>query len=64
MGEVIDKAKGKIKRVVGNATDNKSLEAEGMADQAKGGVKGAFEDAKHAVKETVRDIKRDDKNPR
>lgn len=64
MGEVIDKAKGKIKQAVGNATDNKSLEAEGVKDEAKGKVKGVFEDAKHAVKEAVRDVKSDHKSPR
>lgn len=58
MGELLDKAKaagntaaGKVKEGVGRATDNRKLEAEGLAQQAKGkaqsvagDVKGAFGD--------------------
>lgn len=56
MGELIDKTKGyaneaagKTKQAIGNATDNEKLEAEGLAQEAKGdlqkgvgAVKGAF----------------------
>jgi uncharacterized protein YjbJ (UPF0337 family) len=54
MGEIIDKVKGNIKEVAGALTGDKKLETEGKADQAIGKVKGAFEDAKHAVKEAVK----------
>jgi len=53
MGELIDKAKGNIKQAAGVITGNKKLENEGKVDQAKGKIKGAFEDSKHAVKEAV-----------
>jgi len=50
MGELIDKAKGKIKQATGAATGNKKLEREGRVDTAKGNAKGVFEDVKQAVK--------------
>ncbi|MFZ2176999.1 MAG: CsbD family protein [Rhodococcus sp. (in: high G+C Gram-positive bacteria)] len=34
-------AKGSVKKVFGRATHNRSLEAEGRADQAKGNLKQA-----------------------
>ena len=54
MGEIIDKAKGKIKQAAGAIAGGKKLEQEGKADEAKGKVKGAFEEIKHAVKEAVK----------
>ena len=54
MGEIIDKVKGKIKQAAGVASGDKKLEQEGKIDEAKGNVKGAFEDIKHAVKEAVK----------
>jgi uncharacterized protein YjbJ (UPF0337 family) len=54
MGELIDKAKGKIKQGAGALTGNKKVEREGRVDEAKGRVKGAVEDVKHAVKDAVR----------
>ena len=54
MGEIIDKAKGKIKQAVGAATGNSKLEREGEIDEVKGDVKGVVEDVKHAVKEAVK----------
>ncbi|NOK32666.1 CsbD family protein [Corallococcus exercitus] len=53
MGEWTDKAKGKVKETVGVATGDRSLEAEGKADTAKGKVKGVVEDVKHAIKDAV-----------
>ena len=50
MGEIIDKAKGKIKKAAGVLTGNKKLEREGKVVEAKGRAKGAFEDVKHASK--------------
>ncbi|HEY1920647.1 MAG TPA: CsbD family protein [Streptosporangiaceae bacterium] len=43
-------AKGKVKEGIGKATDDKSLEAEGHADQAKGDLKQAGEKIKDAFK--------------
>jgi uncharacterized protein YjbJ (UPF0337 family) len=54
MGEIIDKVKGKIKKAVGRASGDKTLEAEGQMDEAKGKVKGAVEDVKHAVKDAMK----------
>jgi uncharacterized protein YjbJ (UPF0337 family) len=50
MGEIIDRVKGKIKKAVGAVAGDKKLEREGRVDDAKGKVKGAVEDVKHAVK--------------
>jgi uncharacterized protein YjbJ (UPF0337 family) len=54
MGEIIDKAKGKIKQVAGALTGDKKLEREGKVDETKGKVKGTVEDVKHAVKDAVK----------
>jgi uncharacterized protein YjbJ (UPF0337 family) len=43
-------AKGKVKEGTGKVTGNKSLEAEGHADQAKGDLKNAGEKVKDAFK--------------
>ncbi len=40
--------KGKAKEAVGDATDNKRLEAEGQADQTKANLKKAGDDVKDA----------------
>ncbi len=53
MGELIDKAKGKIKQAAGKATGNDSLAGEGVVDEAKGKAKGAFEEVKQAAKDIV-----------
>jgi uncharacterized protein YjbJ (UPF0337 family) len=50
MGEIIDKIKGKAKQVEGNITGNRARKAEGVADETKGRVKGAFEKIKIDVK--------------
>ena len=57
MGELIDKAKGKVKQAVGGLTGDKELKHEGDRDQAKGKMKAAVEDVKHAVKGVVKDVK-------
>lgn len=54
MGEIIDKVKGNVKQAVGAVTGDKKLENEGKLDEAKGNVKGAVEDIKHAVKDAVK----------
>ena len=50
MGEIIDKVKGRIKRAAGALTGDKKMESEGKFDEAKGKVKGAVEEVKHAIK--------------
>jgi uncharacterized protein YjbJ (UPF0337 family) len=54
MGEIIDTVKGTIKEAAGVVTGDKKLETEGKIDQAKGKLKGAVEEVKHAVKEAVK----------
>jgi len=54
MGEFIDRLKGKTKQAVGKVFGNKKLQSEGVADQAKGEVKGPFEEAKTDFKRAVR----------
>ena len=46
-----EKGTCKIKEQLGKATDDKSLEAEGHRDQAKGDLKNAGEKVKDAFKE-------------
>jgi uncharacterized protein YjbJ (UPF0337 family) len=54
LGEIIDKGKGRIKQAAGDLTDNPSLKREGQFDEAKGKVKGAFENAKQNIKDIGR----------
>lgn len=42
--------KGKTKEAVGDATDNRDLEAKGQSDQTKGNLKQAGEKIKDAFK--------------
>lgn len=63
MGEMIDKAKGKTKRAIGEATDDHSLEAEGHVDETKGKVKGAVEDVKHKVKNATKKNRNVERRP-
>ena len=42
----VNKAKGEVKDQVGNATDDKSLQAEGKYDKAKGAVEEKIGEAK------------------
>ena len=53
MGELIDKAKGKVKEVLGVATGNRRVESEGKMDTAKGNVKGTVDTAKQRVKDAM-----------
>jgi uncharacterized protein YjbJ (UPF0337 family) len=59
MGEIADKVKGaaneaagKIKRAIGDATDNPNLRAEGDAQEAKGDL----QKAKGSVKGVINDV--------
>ena len=45
-----EEIKGKMKEGAGDATDDKSMENEGRADQAKGNLKQAGEKVKDAFK--------------
>ncbi len=54
MGEIIDKLKGKAKQVEGDVTGDRERHAEGRIDEAKGGLKGKFEDVKHVIKDKFR----------
>ena len=54
MGEIIDKVKGKIKQAAGALSGDKKLAREGKIDEAKGNVKGAVEEVKHAAKEAAK----------
>ncbi|WP_454085075.1 CsbD family protein [Georgenia sp. Marseille-Q6866] len=45
-----EKTSGKIKEAVGDATDNRDLQAEGHKDQTKGSLKQAAENVKDAFK--------------
>jgi len=45
-----EKTSGKIKEAVGDATDNRDLQAEGQKDQTKGSLKQAGENIKDAFK--------------
>jgi len=46
-----EEVKGKVKEHAGAATNDRSLEAEGNADQAKAGIKQAGEHVKDAAKD-------------
>ena len=54
MSGTTDKVKGTIKEGVGKATGDTRTEAEGKADQVKGDVKNAVDDAKEGA-EGVKD---------
>ncbi|GAX58980.1 CsbD family protein [Streptomyces olivochromogenes] len=45
-----EQARGKIKKVVGDAVGNESLKAEGHGEESKGDLREAKEKAKDAVK--------------
>jgi len=57
VGELINKAKGKVKQAVGGLTGDRELKQEGESQEFKGKVEGAVEDVKHAVKGIVKDVK-------
>lgn len=54
MGEKIDKLRGIAKQVVGKATGNRRMEAEGVALQGRGLVRGAAKETKRVVKRSAR----------
>lgn len=50
-----DKASGAMKEAAGKATGDGKLQAEGKFDKAKGDVRNAVGDVKHAAKRADRD---------
>ncbi len=54
MGEIIDKLKGKAKQVEGDLTGDRARHAEGRVDEAKGDLKGKFEELKQDIKARTR----------
>jgi uncharacterized protein YjbJ (UPF0337 family) len=58
----MDKIKGKAKEMAGKATGDRSKEAEGKTDQAKGNAKEAMEDMRDKAEGGTRSSKRDDDN--
>ena len=54
MGEIIDKLKGKAKQVEGSITGDRARQAEGIADEKKGDLKGKFEGVKQDIKDKFR----------
>ncbi|MEO6120094.1 MAG: CsbD family protein [Terriglobales bacterium] len=49
--------KGRVKRQVGEWTDDSKLQGEGMADQAEGKVQNTYGQAKDKVKDFADDVK-------
>jgi uncharacterized protein YjbJ (UPF0337 family) len=58
MGEKIDETKGRAKEKLGELTDDERLEREGKIDRASGAAKGAAEDAKDKLGDSVDAAKR------
>lgn len=48
--------KGRVKRQVGEWTDNEKLQGEGALDQAEGKIQNTFGQAKDKVREIGRDV--------
>lgn len=53
MGEITDKVKGTAKEATGKATGDDSMRREGKAEQMKGDIKGAGNEAQRSVSEKV-----------
>jgi uncharacterized protein YjbJ (UPF0337 family) len=52
---------GKVKEGLGDATDNRDLEAEGQAEQSKADMKQAGDNVVDALREASQAVKGDDK---
>ena len=57
MSQLIKKARGKIKKVVGGVTGNRELEREGERDVAVAKVEGAVADVTGSVKDAGSAVK-------
>lgn len=55
----VDEVKGRIKKEVGEATDDERLYDEGVADETSGKVQGGIGKARRKVGETIEDIGKD-----
>lgn len=55
MKGIIDEVAGSAKRKAGELTDNPKLQAEGMVQQVKGKVEGAWGKAKKTVHDAITD---------
>ncbi len=53
---MLDRAKGKMKKVIGEITDDPSKKAEGSVDKAKGSLKKTKGDVKDRLDEDVKKI--------
>jgi uncharacterized protein YjbJ (UPF0337 family) len=53
IGGAVDKLKGSVKKGVGEATGDTSMEAEGHADKAKGSVQSGVGKAKDTLRDAV-----------
>jgi uncharacterized protein YjbJ (UPF0337 family) len=51
-----EQARGKVKKAVGDLTDNERLHDEGTADEAAGDVQEGFGRARRKVGEAIEDI--------
>ena len=51
-----DQAKGRVKEEVGDAIDDRDMEAEGRAEHAGGKVEEGFGKARRKVGETIEDL--------
>ena len=51
-----DQIKGKVKKAVGDLTDNPDLQDEGAADEAAGEIREGFGTAKRKVGDAVKDL--------
>jgi uncharacterized protein YjbJ (UPF0337 family) len=54
-----DQVKGKVKKAVGDLTDNERLHDEGTADEAAGNVQEGFGRARRKVGEAIEDVGED-----
>jgi len=54
MAGEVDKAKGRVKKTVGDLTDDEDLKREGEIDETTGKVKGAIEKVADKAREVVR----------
>lgn len=57
--EKFEQAKGNIKETIGDATDNKDLEAEGKGDKASGKAKEVVDDVKDKANDLIDKVKGD-----
>lgn len=53
----LEKASGKVKETIGDATDNHSLEREGQKEQLKGNVKEKAGQAQQNLEDVTKDHK-------